>query len=207
MWPALFAASLVFSAPPGGPDRAPEWLTFEVLNPAAAGHHPILHLDELLGLSESTAAAGPTRPGDGASTRAPAAPAASGGRVPGLPDAKVILLFTTMLDDCRASAGLCADFAELSRSAAPRGGVVIGVLLDPAENVPRARKEIPSARHPFIITADAHGITRHALALDRPGEILVINSRGSVVRFARSSFESARRVFEEALVTDKEEEG
>jgi hypothetical protein len=166
-------------------ESAPMWLAFDVLNPDAAGHHRILQLEDLLSSKKR-----------------------------GL-EARAILVFATTLDDCTAHRGLCEKVSAIAREASAQGGLVIGVLLESAENALKARKEIPSAHRPFPIAEDGYGITRHALKLDRPGEMIVINSQGRFVRFSPPSenardadrrLEEIRRALLSALTRDKEDE-
>lgn len=167
--------------------EAPQWLTFDVLNPVASGKHRILHLDDLL------------------SSRA---------GVPDLPAARGILLYATTLDDCSSREGACRELAAIAQETRALGGLVLALLMDPPEALPRARREVPGAHHPFPVIQDTHGIVRHALQLDRPGEIVVINSDGKFVRFSQPSdsvedvqrkLTEAKKVFLGALRRDKED--
>jgi hypothetical protein len=169
-------------------EAAPLWLSFDVLNPDASGHHRILHLEDVLAKKK------PVRD---------------------VPDARAVLVFATTLDDCTATQGLCAKVGAIARAAQSEGGLVVGILLESAENASRARKEIPSAHHPFPIAEDGYGITRHALKLDRPGEMIVINSQGRFVRFSPPSesgrdldkkLDEVKRSFLAVLARDKEDE-
>jgi hypothetical protein len=188
MLSVVLAVSLV-AAPPvrGLEEEAPLWLTFDVLNPEASGKHSILHLDDLL------------------SSRA---------GIPDLPAARGILLFATTHDACRPSRGICVELAAIARETKALGGLVIALLLDGAEALPRARKEVPGAHKVFPVIQDTRGIVRHALHLDRPGEIIVINSNGKFVRFSQPSDSEddaqrklieAKKVFYGALRRDKED--
>jgi hypothetical protein len=181
----LFA--LILAAAPPGEEVAPMWLTFDVLNPEAAGKHRILHLDDLL------------------STRA---------EIPELPAARGILIYSTTLEACAPTRGACSSLATIARETRALGGLVLALLLDPPEVLPRARKEVPSAHFPFPVIQDTHAIVRHALRMDRPGEIVVINSDGKFVRFSQPSdsaeeiqrkLSEAKKVFDGALRRDKED--
>lgn len=185
---SFFVLFAFAAAPAGGEEDAPMWLTFDVLNPEESGRHTILHLEDLLGEKRRTIA--------------------------GLPEARAVLVFAVTLDDCAPKRGLCSEVGGLAREARALGGLVIGVLLETQEALPRAEKEIPSAGHPFIVAKDGHGITRRALSLDRPGEMVVIHSSGRFVRFSQSSeaaeeakrnLEIVRRAFLQALRRDDEE--
>src|SRR5215831_13846029 len=182
--PILWMSAALVSAE----EIAPLWLAFDVLNPDAAGHHRILHLEDVLAKKKL---------------------------VRDVPDARAILVFATTLDDCTGTKGLCAKVGAIAREAQAQGGLVLAVLLESAENASRARKEIPSAHHPFPIAEDGYGITRHALKLDRPGEMIMINSQGRFVRFLPPSdsgrdldrrLDEVRRAFLAALARDKEDE-
>jgi hypothetical protein len=179
------ALTLALAAAPAEADaRAPSWVTFDVVNPERAGRHKILHLDDLLG---------PPKPA-----------------LADLPSARVLLVVTALADDCGSSAGLCVALAPVAKDIAAAGGLVVVVLLDPEEALPKARKELPLAQHPFIITADAHGITRHALGLDRPQQVVVIEPSGRMTRVDPSDdltkkLEEAKRLVLGALKRDKED--
>ncbi|MCK6550658.1 hypothetical protein L6R52_32775 [Myxococcota bacterium] len=181
--PLLFALA---SAPAGGDEVAPAWLTFDVVNPEQAGRHRILHLDEVLGPSKVS--------------------------VPDLPKARVLLVVTTLADDCGAASSFCVALAPVAKEIAAAGGLVLVVLLDPEEALPKAKKELPLAQHPFIITADAHGITRHALGLDRPGQLVAIEQSGRITRIAGAvsdeglkKLDEAKRLVLGVLKRDKED--
>jgi hypothetical protein len=189
---SLAAALLVVFSAVGQEETAPAWLTFDVLNPDSVSGHRILHLEDVL------------------------QPKKAGGS--DAPVARAVLMVAVTLDECvdPARAGsMCVRVGTLAEEARPIGGLVIGVLLDSADAVARARKEVPSLHRPFPIAQDGHGITRHALKLDRPGEILVINSLGRFVRFSQPSesgrdlerkLDEARRAFLAALKRDREDE-
>lgn len=170
-----------------GEEEAPAWLTFDVLNPEASGKHRILHLDDLL---------------------------AARADIPELPPGRSILLLTTTLDACSPRRPPCSELATIAQETKALGGLVLALLLDPAETLARARKEVPGAHHPFPVIQDTHGIVRHALHIDRPGEIVVINSGGKFVRFSQPSdswsdgqrkLSEAKKVFLSALRRDKED--
>jgi hypothetical protein len=182
---ASITFALLLSAAPGKSEQAPTWLTFDVLNSEASGKHRILHLGDLL---------------------------SSRSDIPDLPTARGVMIYATTFDQC--SNGACLEIAGIVRETAPLGGLVLVLLLDPAENLSRPRKEIPAARYAFPVIQDTHGIVRDALGLDRPGEIVVINSDAKIVRFSPASdsraeserkLSEAKKVFVGALRRDKED--
>lgn len=184
---AALAFALMLNAAPDRGDQglAPLWLTFDVLNSEASGKHRILHLGDLLSARSD---------------------------IPDLPAARGVLIYATTFEAC--GQGACANLAVIAKETAPLGGLLLVLLLDPAENLARPRKEIPAARHPFPVIQDTHGIVRSALGLDRPGEIVVINSDAKIVRFTPVSdstqesdrkLDEAKKVFVGALRRDKED--
>ena len=177
------------------------WLALDVLNPETAGHHRILILEDVL--------------------------AKKRGSIRDVPAARAILMFATTLADCTAEKGLCARMNTVATDVLPQGGLLVAVLIESAENISKARTEVLAVHLAFPVTGDSHRIVRHALQIDRPGEMIMINSQGRLVRFpdgfekawnprkasdSRSQqdedrkVEDVRRVFLSALVRDKEDE-
>ena len=177
----------------GGAREVPGWVTFEVLDPATLGGHGIRHLEDVIG---------PNQRRD----------------VPGLPDARAMLIFTVRPEDCaRVGAGLCHQVARATAEARKRGAVVLGVIQAERETAGRVRAVAAVAGHPFPVTVDTHGVARRFLGLDGPGLFLVVHSDLRGVRVAAPAaveaserrsrhLDDVQRALAEALRRDEEGE-
>jgi hypothetical protein len=171
-----------------GAEKAPLWVTFDVLNPRALGGHRILHLEDVVG---------PRARSD----------------VPGLVRPRAVLIFSATLEQC-GKGTLCQAAEKL---ASLPGALVVGVVLAERETVLRAKREIPRFEYSFPLTVDAYGVVGQALRLDRPGVFLVVNSNAEVARLVPPSegtdqivrdrfLAEVRATFQEALRQEEEEE-
>jgi hypothetical protein len=171
-----------------GAERAPLWVTFDVLNPRTLGGHRILHLEDVVG---------PRARDD----------------VPGLVRPRAVLIFSATLEQC-GTGSLCQVAQQLAEI---KGGLVVGVVLAERETVLRAKREIPRFEYSFPLTVDAYGVVGQALKLDRPGVFLVVNSNAEVARLVPPSegtdrtvrdrfFAEVKAAFLEALRQDEEED-
>ena len=147
---AALCLSLV--AQVGGPQRPPDWLTFDIINPETVGRHRILHLEDMVG---------PRRRDD----------------IPSLPQPKAVLLFTARPSECGAL-GRCAEVADATKAVRARGVLVLAVLLGTREEAAAARAEVRRAHHPFGVTFDVHGLIGRGLALETPGVFVIMNDEG-----------------------------
>jgi hypothetical protein len=170
---------------------APRWLVFDLVDPAVAGGHRLLHLEDVVG---------PGRRAD----------------IPGLPAARAVLLVSLAPEDCVSpSAGLCAELAALTASAREAGGLVVGVVLSTREGSAAARAKVRTASPPFPVTLDLHRVARHALGFERPGQVILVDGGGVGRRLdpipadraseARArALEALRGAFDEAVRGDDE---
>jgi hypothetical protein len=169
-------------------ERAPLWVTFDVLNPRTLGGHRILHLEDVVG---------PRARDD----------------VPGLVRPRAVLIFSATLDQC-GKGTLCQTAQQLAEI---KGGLVVGVVLAERENVLKAKREIPRFEYSFPLTVDSHGVLGQALKLDRPGVFLVVNSNAELERLVPPSegsdrtvqdrfFAQVKSTYLNALKRDEEEE-
>jgi len=156
-------------------DRAPLWVTFDVLNPRTLGGHRILHLQDVVG---------PRARDD----------------VPGLVRPRAVLIFSATLDQCEKGT-LCQAAQQLAEI---KGGLVVGVVLAERENAAQAKREIPRFEYSFPLTVDSFGVLAQALKLDRPGVFLVVNSIGEIVRLVPPTEGTDRSVQERFLLEVKE---
>ena len=156
-------------------ERAPLWVTFDVLNPRTLGGHRILHLEDVVG---------PRARDD----------------VPGLVRPRAVLIFSATLDQCGKGTA-CQTAQQLAEI---KGGLVVGVVLAERESVLRAKREIPRFEYSFPLTVDSYGVLGQALKLDRPGVFLVVNSNAEVVRLVPPSEGSDRSVRDRFLAEVKE---
>lgn len=195
---APFAALVLLSlAAQTGGERVPGWVTFDVANPRTLGGHRILHLEDVVG---------PRTRDD----------------VPGLPAPKVVLIFTAAPSDCpglkaeRRGRDLCEDIARFATAKWAKGSLVVGLVLAEEESAGGARARLLRSDYPYPMSVDEHGLVRRALNADRPGVVLVVDSRLEGVRLspparmegaARDRYLGEIRVaLERALEREKEDE-
>lgn len=143
----------------GNVERAPMWLTFDVVNPEASGQHRILVLEDVLSARRD---------------------------IPDLPTTRGLLIVATTLDACGAERGLCQDLEQVFRRVRAEGGLTLGLLIDPPEILGRARADIPGRRFSFPVVADTRGIARRALGLERAGDSVLIHADGRLDRLSGS---------------------
>jgi hypothetical protein len=155
-------------------ERAPLWVTFDVLNPRTLGGHRILHLEDVVG---------PRARDD----------------VPGLVRPRAVLIFSATIDQC-GKGSVCQQAQQLAEI---KGGLVVGVVLAERENVLLAKREIPRFEFSFPLAVDSFGVLGQALKLDRPGVFLVVNSNAEVVRLVPPSEGSDRTIQERFLAQVK----
>lgn len=182
-------AGLILALLIGAPEKAPLWVTFDVLNPERLGGHRILHLEDVVG---------PRAKDD----------------IPGLSIPRAVLIGATTAGRCQNEAGsLCGRMEQLAKI--PHG-LVIGVILADREGAPAARRAMLETEYSFPLTVDSYGVVGQALALDRPGVCLVVYSTGEAVRLVPPPDGSDRSIrerfaarvetaFREALRRDEEE--
>ena len=133
----------------------PMWTTFEVVNPAQAGGHTILHLEDMLGTKET---------------------------VSGVPRPAVLVLFSVDEEGCPPKpGGVCAVVGQITQA---KGVLAVAVLLGSAEVANRARRKLALAPYPFPISVDPHGLIAKGLKLNRPGGFIVVNSDGALKRLS-----------------------
>ncbi len=144
-------------------ERVPGWVTFGIANPKALSGHRILHLEDVIG-------------------------ARARDDVAGLPSPKVVVLFTAARSDCPGAAKttrfrtFCDQMANLATRPWAKGSLFVGVVLAEEETAGEARAGLLRSDYPYPVSVDEHGIVRRALKSDRPGEVLVVDSRLEVVR-------------------------
>ncbi|MEQ9503189.1 MAG: hypothetical protein RIT81_40355 [Deltaproteobacteria bacterium] len=163
----MLAALLVLGALSGqtAVERVPGWVTFGVANPKALGGHRILHLEDVIG-------------------------ARARDDIAGLPSPKVVVLFLVTPSDCPgpaktgASRTFCDQMTGFATRPWAKGSLFVGVVLAEEETAGEARAKLLRSEYPYPVSVDEHGIVRRALKSDRPGEVLVVDSRLEVVRLA-----------------------
>lgn len=123
------------------------------------------------------------------------------------PTARALLVLVASFEDLEVPAAR-AELESWAKEAAALGGWIVVLLRDVDQALARARRETPALRLGFVVCADGYGITRHALKLDRPGEVVVVNSSSKLVRLSSRELVSdeVRRAFFQALRRDKEDE-
>ncbi len=146
-------------------ERVPAWVTFDIANPPALGGHRILHLEDVIG-------------------------ARARDDVAGLPNPNVVVLFTAAPSDCpgarkkrrKRSDTFCDAMARFATLPWAKGSLFVGVVLVEKETAGEARAGLLRSDYPYPVSVDVHGVVRRALKSDRPGAVLVVDSRLEVVR-------------------------